>query len=90
MVGTYEFGALLQAQEQELLAIAHVRVGMQRLHLGFVFVALRFPVDGALDLAFEVRWETRRNQRHFDVLVGVWLKLARHGLQLEVVAAHQA
>ena len=45
MVRTYEFGALLQAQEQELLAIAHVRVGVQRLHLGFVFVALRFPVN---------------------------------------------
>jgi len=53
------------------------------------FVALVFPLDGALDLTFEVCWESCRDQRHFDVLMGVRFELSRHWLKFEVVSAHE-
>ena len=49
--------------------------------------ALAFPLDCALDLSLEVSWVLAADECHFDVLVGVGLKLTGHGLQLDVVSA---
>ena len=53
----------------------------------FSVSALGLPLDGALDLALEVSGVLAADQRHLDVLVGVGLELAGHGLQLDVVSA---
>ena len=49
--------------------------------------ALAFPLNGALNLALEVRGVLAADECHLDVLVRVGLQLAGHGLQLDVVAA---
>ena len=85
---TYEFGPLLESQEQEFLLVYH-NTGVPALHFSFFFSLVQ-PVYGALDLSLEVGGEPRWDQRHLDVLMGVWLQLAGHWLELQVVATHQA
>ena len=47
------------------------------------------PFNLTLNLTFEVRGVLAAYEGHFDVLVGIGFKLARHRLKLDVVAAHE-
>ena len=87
---TYEFGSLAQSEEQEFLILVNIG-SVHRLHLDLFLIVMNvLPLDGALDLTLEVSWEPSRNQRHLDVLMGVWFKLTRHWLKLEVISTHKA
>ena len=85
---TYELGSLFESQEEEFLVVDN-DAGVHALHFCFL-LALVQPVYGALDFALEVGWESRWDQGHLDVLMGVWLELTGHWFKFQVVAAHQA
>ena len=86
---TYKFSSLLQSEEQQFLMLIDIGVGMHALHLFLLVITLVLPFNRALNLALEVSWESAWNQRHLNVLMGVWLKLSRHWFQFQVVSAHQ-
>jgi hypothetical protein len=65
---TYEFGSLLQSQEQMLLIVINIGVGVHASHLHLVFFS-SVPVDGAFDFTFEMSWEPGWIKSHLDVLM---------------------
>ena len=65
---TYEFGSLLESQEQMFLVFVHVRVCMHTSHLHLILFS-SVPVDGALNFTFEMSWEPSWVKSHFNVLM---------------------
>ena len=87
--GCYNLGTLLESEEEELTDVCDDGSGVHTLGVVVLIgdVVLVVPLNLALNLALEVRRVLRAVERHLDVLVRVGLQLARHWLQLNVVAA---